>query len=175
MLLNLDAKKSCAPDRVCPDFLKRYAEWMSNYFTIIFEKSLHTHLLPRDWRRVVVIPVYKGGDRTLVNNYRPISLTCISCKLLEHIIAEHILKFLEENRLLYSSQHGFRAGRSTITQLIEVVHDLAAALYEKHQIDVICIDFAKAFDKVPHDKLIFELREIGIDERTSDLDRRILK
>lgn len=107
---------------------------------------------------------FKNGDRLLANNYRPISLTSISCKLLEHIISKHILTFLEDNAFFYQYQHGFRRGLSTITQLIETIHDFSSAIDAQEQIDVICIDFAKAFDKVPHSKLLFKLYRAGISE-----------
>lgn len=118
--------------------------------------------MPQDWRRAVVIPVFKRGIRITVNNYRPISLTSISCKLLEHIIAKHIICYLENNSLLYPHQHGFRSGFSTITQLIQTIHDFAKAIDTREQIDVIAIDLAKAFDKVPHNKLIYKLETVGL-------------
>lgn len=161
-LLNLDAKKSNGPDNIPTQFLQRYAEWASRYLQLIFEKSLQTHSVPQDWRSAVVIPVFKGGSRTLVNNYRPISLTSISCKLMEHIIAKHILRHLETNCLLYPHQHGFRTGLSTTTQLVETIHAFAMAIDARQQTDVIAIDFAKAFDKVPHNKLLYKLETTGL-------------
>lgn len=80
-----------------------------------------------------------------MNNYRPVSLTSVSCKLLEYNIAKHIIIFLEENQLLYPHQHGFRSNLSTVTQLIETIHDFSLAINDQRQIDVICIDFAKSF------------------------------
>lgn len=162
LLLNLNAKKANGPDDTPTQFLRRYAEWASHYLTLIFQKSLKTHSLPQDWYSAVVIPVFKGGIRTKVNNYRPISLTSISCKLLEHIIAKHIICYLENNSLLYPHQHGFRTGLSTITQLIQTIHNFAKATDTREQVDVIAIDFAKAFDKVPHNKLIYKLETVGL-------------
>lgn len=122
------------------------------------------HSLPQDWRTAFVIPVFKGGNRKQATNYRPVSLTSVTCKLFEHIIAKHILRFLDQNTLLYPYQHGFRTGLSTVTQLIETIHDFAAAVDIRQQVDVVCVDFAKAFDKVPHVQLIFKLRNAGINE-----------
>lgn len=161
-LLELDVKKASGPDEIPTAFLQRYAEWVSFYLEAIFQKSLQTHSLPQDWRSAIVIPIFKGGVRAIVNNYRPVSLTSVSCKLLEHNIAKHIIIFLEENQLLYPHQHGFRSNLSTVTQLIETIHDFSLAINDQRQIDVICIDFAKAFDKVSHNKLLFKLRQIGI-------------
>lgn len=77
-------------------------------------------------------------------------------------MTKHIMHFLETNKLLYAHQHGFRRGLSTVTQLIETVHDFSVALDEQRQTDVICVDFRKAFDKVSHSKLIFKLRQVGV-------------
>lgn len=161
-LIQLDEKKAIGPDGIPTCFLRRYAEWMSFYLVIIFRKSLVTHYLPQDWRTAIVIPVFKSGNRTLMNNYRPVSLTSICCKVMEHVIAKHIIIFLETNGLLSECQHGFRRGFSTVTQLIETIHDLSKAIDDRGQIDVICVDFEKAFDKVPHDKLLLKVRRAGI-------------
>ena len=81
---------------------------------------------------------------------------------MEHIVTKHIMKHLECNNILYKLQHGFRANRSTQTQLLTFVQDLYKNLHDKKQTVVIVMDFAKAFDKVPHKKLICKRREYGI-------------
>lgn len=92
--------------------------------------------------------------------YRPISLLCSCSKILEHIIFTHILSFLEKNNLSDNRQHGFRKGKSTVTALLETVHDFAAAIDAHSQIDVIFLDFQKAFDCVSHSKLLLKVRTI---------------
>lgn len=163
-LLNLNEKKANGPDGIPTVFLRRYAEWMSFYLVIIFEKSLLTHSLPKDWLSAIVKPVFKSGDRMLFTNYRPVSLTCVCCKVFEHVIAKQMAIFLETNGLICRQQHGFRQGLSTLSQLIETLHDFAAAVDNREQVDVICIDFAKAFDKVSHHKLLFKLKRTGVNE-----------
>lgn len=103
-------------------------------------------------------PVYKGGDRAEVNNYRPISLTCILSKLAEHIICTTIWNHLDENNIITPRQHGFRRGFSTTTQLLHVTHFAAQALNENDDYHMISFDFSKAFDKVPHQLLIHKLK-----------------
>ena len=83
-------------------------------------------------------------------NYRPVSLTCILCKILEHIINRHILDHLDEYRILVDAQHGFRKRRSCETQLILTCHDLAKVVNDSGQVDMLVLDFAKAFDTVAH-------------------------
>lgn len=161
-LLSLDTKKSTGPDKIPNEFLKRYAEWLSFYLKIIFDKSLQTESLPQDWLSARVVPVFKGGSRFTIENYRPISLTSVCCKVMEHVISKYIFTFLEERKTLYSHQHGFRNGLSTVTQLVETFHDFSLSVNNKEQIDVICIDFSKAFDRIPHKKLLFKLKKIGL-------------
>lgn len=92
--------------------------------------------------------------------YRPISLLCACVKVLEHIIFKHISVFIESNGLIDSRQHGFRRGLSTVTQLLEMVHDLAISLDNQNQIDILFLDFEKAFDRVSHRKLLIKLKPI---------------
>lgn len=162
MLVNLNTKKSCGPDELPNVFLRRYAEYVGKFLFIIFNASLSTATLPRDWKMARVAPIFKKGDRLSVPNYRPISLTSSCCKLIEHIIANQITEFLETHSILTHFQHGFRKKYSTVTQLVTVAHAFASALDDNIQIDTIFLDFCKAFDKVPHEKLIYKLNKIGL-------------
>ena len=110
-----------------------------------------------------ISPVYKKGDVHLPENYRPVSLTCVSCKILEHIICKHILDHLERNKILTSLNHGFRSGYSCETQLVTTVHDLLGKFDTGSQIDMIILDFSKAFDTVPHGKLLHKMKLYGVD------------
>jgi hypothetical protein len=105
--------------------------------------------------------------KSAAENYRPISLTSVCCKILEHIIARNIMQHAEKNNILYPLQHGFRKGRSCETQLIEFVDDISKNLQEGRQTDILIMDFAKAFDKVNHSLLIHKLRYYGIDGKTT--------
>lgn len=165
LLLNIDTTKGAGPDGIPNMFLKRYAEWNARYLSIIFVKSLETGIVPTVWKIANVIPVFKSGNKQLISNYRPISLTCTCCKLLEHIIHKHVLQHLTNNNLLSRNQHGFRSGFSTTTQLIEFTHDIASALNTRGQVDAIFIDYSKAFDVVCHKKLLTRLRSIINDDK----------
>lgn len=160
MLLNLDIKKSCGPDNIPNTFLKRYAEWTSKYLHVLFTRSLCEGQVPSDWRTATVKPLHKAGKKQCIQNYRPISLTSTVCKLLEHIIHNHISEFLEKYNILTKHQHGFRKGYSTNTQLVLTVHDFAKAINNGKQIDAVFMDFSKAFDKVCHKKLLHKLGAI---------------
>lgn len=135
-------------------FLQRHAEWCSHYLLIVFRLTLIKGMIPRVWKRRKAIPIHKQGNKTSPNNYRPISLTSTCCKALEQIIGKHSIDFVESNHFSGTNQYGFRQGCSTTTHLIEVFHDLSRIVDNRGQADVVFLDFAKAFDRVSHPKLL---------------------
>ena len=128
----------------------------------IFNTSLHEEKVPDDWRNASVSPVYKKGLKTKAENYRPISLTCICCKVMEHVITSNIMAHLDKQKLLHPNQHGFCRKLSCETQLIQFVQDISETLNESGQADIIVMDFSKAFDKVDHRRLLLKLHHFGI-------------
>ena len=98
-------------------------------------------------------PVIKKGSKKEACNYRPVSLTSVPCKILEHIIFHHIMGHLDAHHVLVNYQHGFRRGHSCEIQLITIFEDLARNLDHGKQTDVLLLDFSKAFDTVPHKRL----------------------
>lgn len=117
LLLNINVKKSIGPDGIPNDFLRRYAEWVAHYLYIIFNASIEQKRVPDDWLIAKVVPTHKCGDPQRMDNYRPISLTCVCCKLLEHIISKAMYTYLEGTKTFFPNQHGFRQNLSTVTQL----------------------------------------------------------
>lgn len=174
LLLNIKEHKSVGPDGIPNAFLRRYAEWVARYLEIIFNASLQQKRVPDDWLVAKVIPVHKTGDKQNIENYRPISLTCVCCKLLEHVISKAIYQYLENTNLLHSNQHGFRQKLSTVTQLLETIQDFSKAIDNEKQVDAICLDFAKAFDRVPHNELIMKLKQVGINNNVVEWVRSYL-
>ena len=128
----------------------------------IYQASVDSGRVPSKWKHANVCSVYKNGGKSNPANYRPISLTCIASKVLEHIIHSHIMKHLEQYSILTDVQHGFRAKRSTVTQLILTIHDMAKTIQDNKSVHAAVLDFSKAFDKVPHKRLIIKLQYYGI-------------
>lgn len=165
LLNNINTNKSCGPDNVTGIMLKTFDSVVFSSLAAIFGYSLETATLPRVWKLGKVQPIHKKGSKQLPNNYRPISLTSIVCKLLEHIISSHMHKIFKENHFFADNQHGFRPHRSCETQLAHTLGHISHLYDHKHTIDVIILDFSKAFDTVNHRKLIFKLERTGLNSR----------
>ena len=163
LLLNLNASKAAGPDKLSGKLLKATAHEIAPVLQVIFQRSIDEGTLPQAWKEATISPVYKKECRSNPANYRPVSLTCILCKILEHIINRHILDHLDEHRILVDAQHGFRKRRSCETQLILTCHDLAKVVNDSGQVDMLVLDFAKAFDTVAHKRLLGKFESYGID------------
>jgi hypothetical protein len=157
--------KSVGPDRVSGDILKLGGKDMIPYLARLIDITLNNGTLPGDWKRATVIPIHKGGDRSLVTFYRPVSLTSVVCKQMEHAIASYLRQVWDRNDWLYEGQHGFRLGYSCESQVITVCQDNADSLDNRNRIDAIIVDFSKAFDLVPHGRLLAKIANSGVDSR----------
>ena len=162
LLKKLKPNKASGPDAIPNIFLKETAAQIAPFLTHLFNLSLTTGQLPDDWVNANITPVFKKGNRHDPANYRPVSLTSVCCKLMEHIICRHILGHLDKHNILTPYQHGFRAGHSCESQLLITMQDINASFDNKKQIDIAILDFSKAFDTVPHQRLLAKLRHYGI-------------
>ena len=165
LIKNINPSKATGPDTIAGRVLKENIDICTDILTLLFTKSLETGKVPSDWNHANVTPVLKKGDKHNPGNYRPISITCIACKLLEHIFASNMMQHLETNNILYELQHRFRAKRSCESQIISLIHDLSQNNDKNIQTDLIIMDFAKAFDKVPHKRLLYKMKYLGISEQ----------
>ena len=151
LLKNLETKKLVVLIKFQIYMLKECSKELASIMSSIFQLSLDNGTLPEDWRNANISPIFKKGDRHTAANYRSVSLTCVCCKMLEHIICCHIMNRLEHYKILTNLQHGFRSGHSCASQLIIALHDIMKQFdSKKKQTDLAMLDFSKAFDTVPH-------------------------
>ncbi len=163
LLKKLNQNKSSGADRHHPRVLKELIEPLLKPLTMLFQKSVHEGYLPMSWKDANVTPIYKSkGAKSSPNNYRPVSLTSIICKILETIIKDEVLDHLKRNNLLYKHQHAFVGQRSCTTQILEAIDTLTSILEKDDTLDSIYLDFAKAFDSVPHQRLLTKIKALGI-------------
>ena len=162
VLLALDVSSAMGPDGLHPELLRGCAGVLSKPLLILFERSLLCGVLPDLWLESIVIPLFKGKSRYDPLNYRPVSLTSVCCKSLERIIVSCLVEYLESNEILSPHQFGFRKSRSTGDQLLLAYSDVSDWVDDGFVVDVVLLDFSKAFDVVSHDVLILKLRELGV-------------
>nr|VZI39668.1 unnamed protein product [Spirometra erinaceieuropaei] len=161
-LLRLKESKSPGPDEIPAKILKELAGELSKPLSMLFHTSFETGYLPPDWKSACITPLYKGGSRVTANNYRPVGLTSICCKIMEKIIKQRLMQFLEQNHLLSDFQQGFRKGRSCVKNLLYCLEHWTRAVDRGDMVHAIYIDFKKAFDSVPHHRLLYKLSLAGV-------------
>ena len=158
----LDTTKAAGPDGIPTRVLKETANETAAYLQIIFQQSLDTGSVPTDWKHANITAIYKKGKRDEPSNYRPVSLTSVTCKVLEHIIFHNVMDHLDQHNILVDYQHGFRKNHSCETQLINTLESISRSHDKKKQVDLIVLDFSKAFDTVAHQRLLQKLDQVGI-------------
>ena len=129
--------------------------------------------MPKTWSEAFIAPIYKD-QRTEPSNYRPISLTSVPCKVMERFVRDAMLDFLSKNSLISPSQHGFVFSKSCPTNFVETLDIITDALSNGHELIVVVLDFAKAFDKVSHELLLIKLSLHGFCSETIDWTRAFL-
>ena len=153
---------AAGPDKFPVLLLKNCKYALAGPLHMIWRKSMDAGEIPTFLKTANIVPIHKGGNRGESANYRPVALTSHIIKLFEKVIRKHIVAYMEENNLFNPSQHGFRSGRSCLSQLI-AHHDYITKLLEQgHSVDVVYLDFAKAFDKVDHLVTMKKLKDLGI-------------
>ena len=161
-LKSLKPSKSPGPDGIHPRVLRELADVIADPLKQIFDKSLSEGKLPSEWKDAEVRPIFKKGDKTAPGNYRPVSLTSVVCKVFESFIRDALYNHLVNNKLLSTEQFGFCKGRSCLTQLLATIYDWFLNLDNNIPVDAVYLDLRKAFDTVPHQRLLNKLNAYGI-------------
>ena len=154
--------KAAGVDGLTTTFIKEIKLEVVKPMVEIFKRSMDEGQIPLEWKRANVTAIFKKGSKKDPGNYRPVSLTSNVSKIFERIIKNELVHFLEENSIIKNSQHGFRNKKSCLTNLLEFVELVAKKIDSGEPVDVIFLDFQKAFDKVPHERLLSKLKAIGI-------------
>ena len=161
-LKEIDVNKAMGPDQVSGWVLKNCAEELSWPICELYKKSLEEGYVPGKWKEAQIVAIHKGGSREEPLNYRPVSLLCILMKVLEGMVRDRWLKFLEDNEILSTKQFGFRKGRSCITNLLSFYSRVIDTVDQKGGwVDCVYLDLKKAFDKVSHRRLMWKMENQG--------------
>ena len=157
ILKNLNAYKSPGPDHLPPRVLKECAVELAPSLCELLNRSFSSSSIPRIWKQADIVPIHKKGSKTARENYRQISLTSIACKVCEKIVKNRVINFWNELNVFNPIQFGFLEGKSTLTQLLSCYNDWALSRNKSTPTDVVFLDFTKAFDSVPHERLLLKL------------------
>ena len=161
----LTASSAAGPDGFPAILLKKCGTALSGPLAHILRRSLNDGKVPDVCKMANIIPIHKGKSRAAAKNYRPVALTSILSKIFEKVIRSHLASFLVENNLFNPTQHGFQASRSCLSQLLDHCDRVLSEMVQGHGVDVVYLDFAKAFDKVDHYITLNKLKALGISGR----------
>ena len=162
VLRRVKVDKSPGMDKVHPRLLRETATTISTPLQILFNASLRVQEIPEEWKKAQISAIFQKGDKSQAGNYRPVSLTSVVCKVMESLVREHIIKHMKINSLFSDKQYGFISGRSTTLQLLEVLDKWTEAIDKGYSIDCVYMDYQKAFDTVPHRRLLQKAKAYGV-------------
>ena len=157
---------AAGPDNFPAILLKTCKQELITPVYKLWKASFDQGVVPERLKKSIITPVHKGGSKANAANYRPISLTSHIIKVFEKVVRNHIATFMEENSLFNPNQHGFRKGHSCLSELLDHYDNILDLLNENNHIDVIYLDFAKAFDKVDFGVVLRKIKKLGIDDQT---------
>ena len=161
-LQKLNPNSAPGPDGLWTRVICSMADVICVPLAIIYTRCMEEGEVPPEWKTANVAPIFKKGSKASPGNYRPVSLTCVLCKIMEMVICDAIVEHLKQHDLIRRSQHGFMRGRSTMTNLLAYLEELTKIMDEGHSLDVVYLDFSKAFDKVPIQRLLRKCSGLGI-------------
>ena len=174
VIQNLDPNKAHDHDNIGMRMLKVRGPSIYKPLEIIFNQCLETGVFPSEWKKGSVVSIHKKGDKQTLKNYRPVSLLPICGKILERLVFNEMFEFFIENRLISSSQSGFKPGDSCINLLLSITHEIYSYFDEGLEVRSGFLDISKAFDKMWHNGIIFKLTKNSISGNLLNLLRDFL-
>ena len=156
LIKSLDTTKATGPDGIGPRLLYEAGYTIVPSLTKLINLCLSSAQVPQMWKHANVMPLFKKGDSSKLNNYRPVSLLSCTSKILECIVFKTVFNYLRDNNILTSHQSGFQPGDSTVNQLAYLYHVFSHALDRKKDVRIVFCDISKAFDRVWHEGLLFK-------------------
>ena len=166
LLKTLDTSKATGPDQISQMMLKQTGDAIVPSLVKLFNLSLRSSKYPSEWKKANVIPIFKKGDASSIDNYRPVSILSCVGKLFERAVFKYVYNFLRDGNAISIKQSGFKPGDSTVYQLAHLYHIFCEAIDKQKDIRVVFCDISKAFDRVWHSGLLAKLKKVGI---TDDL------
>ena len=158
LLKDLKPYKAPGPDGTTSFILRAASEELAPILSRVYQFPLVNVEVPSGWREALIVPLFKKGQKQQPSSDKLVSLTSVACKVLEHIVHSNIIRHFDQNNILTVKQHGFKKRRSCVTQLVATIQGIASQLRSgRDQVDVILLDFTKAFDKVHHRRLLYKL------------------
>ncbi|CAM4678027.1 unnamed protein product [Lepidochelys kempii] len=162
LIKKLNSNKSPGPDGIHPGVLKELKYEIAELLTMVCDLSFKSAPVPNDWKIANVMPIFKKGSRGNPGNYSRVSLKSVPGKVVETIVKNKIVRHIKEHKLLGKSQHGFCKGKSCLANLLEFFEESNKHVDKGDPVDIVYLDFQKAFDKVPHQRLLRKLSCLGI-------------
>ena len=160
ILVNLKTNKAAEPDGIHPRIIKELASELAPILCNIFQRSLRDGILPKVCKYDHVTPIFKKDKKVLPNNYRPVSLTSVICRVWEKLVRKEIITHISS--LIIDEQHGFMDGRSCTSKLMSVLDVWTQILDKSESLNAVYLDFQKTFDTVPHQRLLMKLKAYGV-------------
>ena len=164
-LSKIDTSKAVGPDGINPKLLKEGAHQLAPSLCKLFNLSLDLGKVPKIWKKANVIPLFKKNDKSILKNYRPVSILSSVGKIMERILFNVLFEYFQSNFLISLWQSGFIPGHSTVTHLVEMYHHLCEAVSAGKEVRIVFCDISRAFDRVWHEGLLFKLEKCGISNK----------